>query len=291
MRKNVTATGRIGERHGSQRDVSAYRSVRNRFDALLGKFRGPIRQGENGLDGEHWQRLIVFVHIPKAAGTSLNDVLRRVYGRTFLQFHRRLHDFDMASVTPEQARNILALSAHLPYGFHRRLGQKKVGAGGDGLFEGRSISYISVVRDPIDRLYSFYRYVLMTPAHILHDSTKGMDCQTFFNHLEETKNGVLSNQQCALIIGRRGDANSAIAKVDGDYMAVVTLDNISGLVSYLDRALKWPAGNAEIGVHNRSSNRNDPADLRLVRHFAERYCAEDIALFEHVRAHVSPRFS
>ncbi len=196
----------------------------------------------------------------------------------------------MASVSPEQARNVLALSAHLPYGFHRRLGPEAIEAPADGLFDGRSISYISVVRDPVDRLYSFYRYVSVTPAHILHESTKGMDCLTFFDHIAETENRVLSNQQCALINGRRGDAANAIRRIEEDYLAVVTLDNISGLVSYLDRTLEWPAGNVQIGVHNRTSTRNDPEDMRIVRDVAERYCAEDIALFEHVKTHISPRF-
>lgn len=258
--------------------------------ALIDGLRGPVRPGESGLGKENWHRLLVFVHIPKAAGTSLNDVLRRVYGRTFLQFHRRVQDFDIKSVTPDMARNILALSAHMPYGFHRKLGPKPHRRAGDGLFEGRSVSYISVVRDPVERLYSFYRYVTVTPAHILHHETKGMDCRTFFEYLAETGNRSLGDQQCALINGRRADAQSAIRNIEENYLAVVTLENISGLVSYLERTLKWPAGNVQIGVHNRTSNRNDPEELRIVRQFAERYSAEDLALFEHVREDISPRF-
>lgn len=290
MEAHMVSAGGRSERHETVALQSVSGSARRLGRALLKRFRGPIRVGENGLDEEDWRRLLVFVHIPKAAGTSFNDVLRRVYGRTFLQFHPRLHNFDMSSVTAEQARNVLALSAHLPYGFHRRLGPQIAKAGDDGLFQGRTIHYISVVRDPVDRLYSLYRYVSVTPPHILHVTTKGMDCRTFFDYLAQSGHGALSNQQCALINGRRGDAASAIRKVEENYLAVVTLDNISGLVSYLDRTLKWPAGNAQIGVHNRTTNRNDPAELHIVKQFAEQHCAEDIALFNHVRATVSPRF-
>ena len=34
--------------------------------------------------------LLVYVHVPKAGGTSLNGILWQVYGRHYLNYHRRL---------------------------------------------------------------------------------------------------------------------------------------------------------------------------------------------------------
>jgi Sulfotransferase family len=105
-------------------------------------------------------RPVVFTHIPKAAGTTLDRILNAItfyqqarwlrvsgtiYGQVFgsekteaLDNYRRLSDRQLADVD--------VLTGHLPYGAHERLG--------------RDCFKVTLLRDPVERCLSHYRFGL-----------------------------------------------------------------------------------------------------------------------------------
>lgn len=244
------------------------------------------------LQPHQWDRLLVFVHIPKAAGTTMNDVLWHVYGRTYVNFHPRLSGYAATSVDGPWAAQVLALGGHRPFGFHREFGSRTDRlASRDGLFAGRRIEYVTVVRDPVDRLLSYHRFVTTFPAHRLHAETRKMNCQAFFEHMIRIDNGECRDQQCRLITNDKDfTLEKAIDFVERKYLAVATIDNVAGLVSYLGRRLEWPK-TPLVATKNQSPKSTHEPERDFMEDFVDRYCRADRALFEHVRDHVSPRIN
>lgn len=231
------------------------------------------------LDPSHWERLLCFVHVPKAAGTSFKNVLWRVYGRSFWGYHKRLSDYTPESVTPAQAKNILALGGHFPYGFHSAFGQE---LGPDGVFAGREVLYVSVVRNPVDRLLSYFRFVRSFPAHRLHDETKHMDCETFFNHMIEIGNRECTGSlQAAMVAGQGVHPREAVDLVDEKFLAVAPVENVGEMISALSSALDWPA--VEAAHKNQAPAETiSEKERAFVAGIAEQYCQHDLKLYRYV---------
>lgn len=102
---------------------------------------------------------LVFVHIPKAAGTSLKDLIARVYaGRPSLFFtpgDGRLERF--AALPPASRAGCAVVAGHEPFGLHR-------------VFDGTGArpAVITVLREPVARVISLYNYIFREPAHTRH---------------------------------------------------------------------------------------------------------------------------
>ena len=117
---------------------------------------------------------LIFLHIPKTAGSSLNPHI----ARNFRKPHRLALPVDNLRTlinelkedkdnTAEQFRYI---HGHCPYGLHKILKNQ--------------IKYITLLRDPVDRTISSFHHILRHPQHPLHDAVKEMNLVEF---AKETK--------------------------------------------------------------------------------------------------------
>jgi hypothetical protein len=96
---------------------------------------------------------LIFVHIPKAAGTTLHKIIDRQYAsrlvhRCDVQVPGAFGKF-LALGEARRAR-LRCLKGHLPFGLHEHL---------PGAF-----TYITVLRHPVQRFLSKYHYLLKMPA-------------------------------------------------------------------------------------------------------------------------------
>ncbi|MFO7663466.1 MAG: sulfotransferase family 2 domain-containing protein [Chloroflexota bacterium] len=102
-------------------------------------------------------RPVVFYHIPKSAGTTLNRILRLNYPReSLIECGINTQEFmvDLKTWSPEQLAQIRLLQGHLPFGIHELLpGQ---------------VQYFTILRDPVDRVISYYYHAKREPLHYLH---------------------------------------------------------------------------------------------------------------------------
>jgi len=94
---------------------------------------------------------LLFIHIPKTAGISLRKVLERFYEKEEIDliYEEKIKEFKNL---PEMERsNKKVYFGHYPYGLHNYIP--------------RPCSYITILREPIERVISLYSYVYKDPTH------------------------------------------------------------------------------------------------------------------------------
>ena len=101
---------------------------------------------------------MIFLHVPKTAGTTLHHILERCYPRNQIcsfkdpKYRSELENIQKLSTETREAYRLI--KGHLSFGFHRHL-------------PGRS-TYITFLREPVARALSFYHYARSHPEHYLY---------------------------------------------------------------------------------------------------------------------------
>jgi hypothetical protein len=160
---------------------------------------------------------LIFLHIPKTAGTTLSRIIEKQYPgravyttRTEGGHARSLEDFK--ALDPSQRNEIRCLKGHIPFGMHAYLRQPCV--------------YITLLREPVDRIISHYYFVLKNPRHYLHKQViEGH--MTLDDYVSSGISTELSNGQTRMLADRDDESPSAMlgsAKKNlCDHFAVVGL--------------------------------------------------------------------
>lgn len=107
------------------------------------------------------EQTAIFLHIPKTAGITLYTVIERQYPRSQIYSTAQPIPLDYSAniailkkAKREQLTGIRMLMGHMAYGLH--------------VYLPNPASYFTLLRDPVERVISFYRYVQHTPTHFLH---------------------------------------------------------------------------------------------------------------------------
>jgi hypothetical protein len=105
---------------------------------------------------------IIFLHIPKAGGTTLHKIIEQQYDPSLIftlksdgDFIENINYFKM--LPSEQRLKYKVLKGHML--FRHRLDKCM----------SQPCAYITLLRDPIDRIISYYHYILRTSSHYLHE--------------------------------------------------------------------------------------------------------------------------
>lgn len=109
-------------------------------------------------------KTVIFIHIPKAAGSTFKEILWRQCGyRNSFNVQpgeRTQPSIDKFRQLPESKKSRFRLiHGHVPFGLHRWLS--------------RSAAYITILRKPVERVVSEYYYILRTPIHPLNSELVG----------------------------------------------------------------------------------------------------------------------
>lgn len=180
---------------------------------------------------------VCFLHIPKTAGRTLEAILGRFYAAdvTFDAYGDTSQAVDRLRSLPAQARRRLRLiKGHYAFGLHKCLPQ--------------SATYITFLRDPIERVISHYYYVLRDRTHPLHTKVKarGMNLQEYVagGHSLELDNGqvrLLSGQERQHAFGCCSPRLLDLAKqnIERHFALVGIVERFDESLVLLQHRFKW----------------------------------------------------
>jgi hypothetical protein len=133
------------------------------------------------------EKTVIHLHIPKTAGTTLKQIADRHYPRQHvytIQVDGTIDEFK--SLTHSRKSRIRLLRGHQGYGLHEYL------PGG--------ATYFTVLRDPIERVISYYYSVRRTPHHYCYDMIMSND-MGLKDFVESRADPMVDNGQTRLLSG------------------------------------------------------------------------------------------
>jgi len=192
------------------------------------------------LNNEHGAKKIIFLHIPKAGGTTLYSVIRKNYdaNKIYTLAGTRQAMIEFMKMPREEINRYYCVQGHMGFGFHNYFDD--------------DIKYITLMRDPIKRVISLYFYILRTPQHYLHNLLTGarMGLKEF---VESGATHELYDGQTRLLASEsglgitfddkkkldRGDAELAKQHLRDHFALVGTLDQFDEFLIAAQRRLGW----------------------------------------------------
>jgi hypothetical protein len=109
---------------------------------------------------------LIFLHLPKTAGTTLAHILEGEYGGSaVLRMYESTSGEELAVLPTPRLDGTRVVMGHFDFGVHR--------------FVPKPSTYISVLREPIGRVISHYQFVRRSPTHYLFDASRSMSLGEF----------------------------------------------------------------------------------------------------------------
>lgn len=146
-------------------------------------FEESAARGKSGVfDG----RLMVFLHIPKTAGTTLRLILAShpLLSVRLMRGHRALKE----AVTEDPSFMAATVSRHDVLMGHFVYDRTIYGSLGE------RVLIVALIRDPVARAISHFRHVRRTPGHPLHDALRDLSFDEAFVSHDRFRQQVSNNQ-------------------------------------------------------------------------------------------------
>ncbi len=164
---------------------------------------------------------MIFIHLPKCAGTTLNRIIEWEYDPMrvfsidpvlFLWSYKKLNRWPAKKLAKMQV-----FKGHMPFGIHSRLPQPS--------------TYITFLRDPVERVISAYYFARNYPLHPKH---KWISKLTLEEYVRVSPN---HNVQCKYISGRSfvGDFHAGDCDANTLETAKENLNRYFSLVGLTER--------------------------------------------------------
>lgn len=98
--------------------------------------------------------LVVFTHIPKAAGTTMMSIVRAQYGDPFVVDVGAVAEPERPAYIAALPQSVRAVVGHARYGLHEHTS--------------RRCRYFTFLREPVSRVLSTFAYIRRNPRHYMH---------------------------------------------------------------------------------------------------------------------------
>ncbi len=124
------------------------------------------------------QEVVIFLHIPKTAGTTLYDVLKQQYKKNNILTIHGIVEENIEKLQDKYYQNqntVRLIRGHMTYGLHILLDSP--------------CKYMTVLRNPVNRIISVYYYLLQSQSHPQHHLVKGKTLAEFVSSGTAHNNG------------------------------------------------------------------------------------------------------
>ena len=198
---------------------------------------------------------LIFQHLPKCGGTTFNSILTQNYTKeeTFSikvidGIKLNTNDFTQLSQTEKDKINLLR--GHMEFGLHENFLSDS--------------DYITFLRDPIERIISFYYYVKRVPKHGLYKTHGFTNETTLHEFVTKIKRGDINNGQIRFISGLDDTEDKmlerAIYNIDNHFSHVGLLERFDESILLLQKMYNWKKPYYE--VSNKTQNRKSVNSIK-----------------------------
>lgn len=150
-------------------------------------------------ESELASQTLIFLHIPKAAGTSFKRILEKNFRQEQVYLVDGPEDEDkLEALSDREKLELRLIYGHQYFGLHRFLPQRA--------------TYMTILRDPIARTISHYRFVRRVRHHPLHERASRVTLEEYVSQRIAGKE--LNNGQTRRISGIIDDVECDQAMLD-----------------------------------------------------------------------------
>ena len=157
----------------------------------------------------------IYVHIPKTGGQSFYSILDRNYQKerifSSMQLHKGLEE--LSELSSGESEKLDLIRGHLPYGIHE-------------IVE-RDATYITILRNPVDRLISLYHHIKRSTNHFFYEQINSGEMG--LEQFAESGEFFTDNAQTRFLYGRDGHL---LPKIEESHYQVA-LDNLENMVQFV----------------------------------------------------------
>jgi hypothetical protein len=167
------------------------------------------------------EKAVIFLHLPKCAGTTLNRIIEWEYNPMrvfsidpifFVWSYKKLNRWPA-----ERLARMQVFKGHMPLGIHRRLPQPS--------------TYITFLRDPVERVISAYYFAR---NYVLHPKHRWMSKMTLEEYVRVSPN---HNVQSKFISGRHHAGDCGEETLDAAKENLLRYFSLVGLTERFDEGL------------------------------------------------------
>jgi len=220
--------------------------------------------------------VVIFLHAPKTGGTTLVRIIERQYGSgSVLNLYDSSYGDELAAYPSEEIDRVRAIAGHFYFGVHTFIARPSV--------------YITLLRNPVDRVVSHYHFVRRSPGHYLYTAATELSLSEFVVACGPDEP---NNDQTRLLAGRyqaegtptNADAMLAAARRNlREHVAVVGItEEFDQSLLLMRRTFGWGRPfyvRENVSKKPSRSEAISPETRRVI----ENYNALDIDLYEEVR--------